>query len=661
MPIPAERLDLLETAARGADAEHAILAALEDSATVVRERAIRLAARYVEPAVLAELVADGENAVRRNAGLAALERQGPYAVPHLTTMLGSPDNELVMFALQSLSRIGDAAAAPAILPLLHRRDPNVAQAAIEAAGQLRIQTAVPELIKLLGGDLWLQLAAIAALGEIGDTRAVGPLMALVPDSVVAEPAVQAVRRIAAPESLEPLLTLLPNVRERALRDPLLLALGVVIELHPDPAPAAMRAREDLGDAAGETVAYLGQLITAPAGLDDGGEAESLFRAATTVVAAAGIAELEPLLLARLATDDTAGWIEGLFRRFPNGISARLDHLLEQDDPDVRCGALRVGAFGEQDLSRVIIQLSDSHAHVRAAACYALGHIGLDAVAPLLIERLRRGETLEQNAAVQALTQLSAAALGELEGCLEADADESVTAHALDVLARCPVPALEARVVRLTESRSPTVRSAALAAVAPIPGPGVDLLLLRALADRHAPIQRQALELLVRRGGERSVATMVVLLGTADSLRFHVIRALGHCRAPSAAEPLRSLYPRCGPHEQLQIVWSLIRIAPPWITAFLRERLGESSLEMRRAAAQGLSEVAGIDQLPVLIPLAADADWNIRNEAARALGRLGAPETREVLLTLVRDVESVVAATARASLELLPRQVSRISA
>jgi HEAT repeat protein len=83
--------------------------------------------------------------------------------------------------------------------------------------------------------------------------------------------------------------------------------------------------------------------------------------------------------------------------------------------------------------------------------------------------------------------------------------------------------------------------------------------------------------------------------------------------------------------------------------------------MRRAAAQGLSEVAGIDQLPVLIPLAADADWNIRNEAARALGRLATPETRAVLLTLVRDVESVVAATARASLELLPRQVSRISA
>ena len=67
---PAQRIAALEAAARGPGGEGAILAALEDAAPAVRDRAIRLAARYVEPAVLGELVADGENAVRRNAGSA---------------------------------------------------------------------------------------------------------------------------------------------------------------------------------------------------------------------------------------------------------------------------------------------------------------------------------------------------------------------------------------------------------------------------------------------------------------------------------------------------------------------------------------------------------------------------------------------------------------
>jgi len=661
MSTPVERLADLESAVKGPEGERAVLAALEDEAPGVRDRAIRLAARYVEPAVLGALVADGQNAVRRNAGLAALERQGLYAVPHLVAMLSRPDPELVMFALQSLSRIGCASAGPAILPLLNHPDPNVAQAAIEAAGRLRVREATAPLCRLLEGDLWLQLAAVVALGEIGDPEAVDPLLAFIPDSVLAEPAVQALRLIAAPESLEPLLRLLPVVRERPLREALVLSLAVIIELHPDPAEALARVGGNVAAEGGEVAAYLSQILSAAPEIDGGGEADSLVRAAATLVAAAGIEPLQPLLLARLATDESAGWMEGLFRRFPDGVTPRLPALLGHPDPDVRCGALRAGSFDEADVPAVIDHLGDPHAPVRAAACLALGRIGLDAAAPLLLERLRRGEPSEQAAAAQALAQLSEDALAELESCLQPGCDESVVVHALEVLARRPVPGFEARIIQLTEERSPAVRLAALRAATPIPGTRCDRVLLRALADRHQPIQREALDLLAKRGGEKAVATLVALLGTTDSLRFHVIRALGHCRAASAAVKLRNLYSECGPHEKLQIIWTLLRIRPPWIADFLQQQLSAPDLEMRRAAAQGLSEVADADQLPVLIPLAQDADWNIRNEAARGLGRLDSEEARSVLLTLVRDVESVVAATARASLERLPGDAVRIPA
>ena len=104
---------------------------------------------------------------------------------------------------------------------------------------------MPPLCGLLQRDLWLHLAAIAALGDIGHPDAVKPLMAFVPDSILAEPAVQALRRIAAPESLEPLVPLLFSVRERSLRDPVLLAVAVVIDLHPDPEPMLRRMERDV--------------------------------------------------------------------------------------------------------------------------------------------------------------------------------------------------------------------------------------------------------------------------------------------------------------------------------------------------------------------------------------------------------------------------------
>ncbi len=647
---PAQRVAALEAAAREPGAEAAILAALEDPAASVRERAIKLAARYLEPSVLGALVADGANAVRRNAGLSALERQGPYAVPHLVGMLGGQDPELLLFALQSLSRIGHAAAAPAILPLLEHPDPNVAQAAIEATGKLRIQEAVPPLCGLLQRDLWLQLAAIAALGDIGHPDAVKPLMAFVPDSILAEPAVQALRRIAAPESLEPLVPLLFSVRERSLRDPVLLAVAVVIDLHPDPEPMLRRMERDVVVDGGNLATYLGQLLEAPPGEGDADESDSLLRAAATVVAAAGIAELQPVLLARLARDAASQWIEGLFTRFPERLTGRLAELLRHPDQDVRCGALRVGSFSPGDVSAVIGHLADPHLPVRTAACHALGRVGLDATAPLLLERLRNGEPPEQAAAAHGLAGLSPEVLGELDGCLEPGTAEAVVVEALGVLARTPVPGLEPRVLALAESRSPGIRLAALRATSRVPGSRAEVVLMRALADRHAPIQAEALDLLVRRGGEKSVTTLVAMLGTADSLRFHVIRALGHCRAQSAAVRLRDLFSQCGPHEQLQIVSSLLRIAPAWLPQFLLLRLESPDLDMRRAAAQGLAEGAGHEHLPVLRALAEDADWDIRHSAARGLGRLRTAETRDLLLTLARDVESVVAATARAALE-----------
>jgi HEAT repeat protein len=83
--------------------------------------------------------------------------------------------------------------------------------------------------------------------------------------------------------------------------------------------------------------------------------------------------------------------------------------------------------------------------------------------------------------------------------------------------------------------------------------------------------------------------------------------------------------------------------------------------MRRTAAQGLADLAEERDLPVLLALADDPDWGVRNEVARGLGRLARPGTRHVLLALARDVEPVVAATARAALERLQPEAIRIPA
>ncbi|HEX6105488.1 MAG TPA: HEAT repeat domain-containing protein, partial [Gemmatimonadales bacterium] len=558
------------------------------------------------------------------------------------------------FALQVLSRIGDPAAAPAILPLVRHPDLNVAQSAIEALGQLRNGEAVPVLLELLAGDLWLQIAAIDALGQIGDPRAVAPLAELVPDSVVAEPALQALQRLAAPESLEPLLERLMIVRERSLRDGLLLAVGVVIDLHPDPAPAVARLARELALGHGNgLLQYLELVLRGAAPTEEGAQEGDLLRAAVTLTVVGALDSLLPLVLLRIAEPEGAPWAEALFRRHPAVSRSAIDRLLDDEDPRLRRGALLAGSFGPQEVSRLVHFLSDPAAEVRAAACRTLGQTGGPEVAPLLAERLRAGEPVERTAAAQAFALLPPEALAELEPCLAPEAGEELSIRALDALAARPHALFEQRILELAGSRSVELRRAALRAAARLAGSRAEVALIRALADRELPVQLEALELLVRRGGAKTEATLVAMLGARDSLRFHVIRALGHLGSARAAGRLRALYPECGPYERLEIVWALIRIGAPDLADFLVARLDEGETELRRVATHGLAELAEPARLPLLITLARDPDWNVRNEAARGLGLLALEACRGPLLTLVRDVEPVVARTARKALDQLP--------
>jgi HEAT repeat protein len=155
---------------------------------------------------------------------------------------------------------------------------------------------------------------------------------------------------------------------------------------------------------------------------------------------------------------------------------------------------------------------------------------------------------------------------------------------------------------------------------------------------------------------------VGLLSASDSLRYHVIRALGRLKATSAVPKLSGLYGVCALHERLEIVAALIAIAPPGLMPFLVARLAASEAEeIRQVAAHGVALLAEPNDLGILMLIAGDADWTVRNEAAVGLGRLALPAGHATLLTLVRDVEAVVAQTARVALDQLGGGSLRASA
>lgn len=80
-------------------------------------------------------------------------------------------------ACQTLGELGDKRAVQPLIRMLDDRNQWVRVVAAEALGQIGSRAATPALILSLGDDsIWVRRASVVALGQIGDEEAIPPLM-----------------------------------------------------------------------------------------------------------------------------------------------------------------------------------------------------------------------------------------------------------------------------------------------------------------------------------------------------------------------------------------------------------------------------------------------------------------------------------------------------
>jgi HEAT repeat protein len=641
-----DRISALEGALSNGDREGAILAALGDPSTLVRERAIALAARHLTPEALGALLGNGENAVLRNSAFAALERQGPYAVPHLLKLTVDGDPEVAMFSVQILSLINDSSASRALLPLLDHPDRNIAQSAIEALGNVQAVEAVPALIRLLSADMWLQFAAVVALGKLGDPRAVRPLLELCSHEVLAEPAIEALGRIGSPESLRPLVELLYSNDRIPQRDQVLRAVAAILERNPPGPAGGSRARAGLAEAGKKS--GLSDWLRGLLGCDD----VELARAAATAVVHLQLWDLLPQVLLRSSDPEEARWTSAFFRRCRKQTQGPLLQLLRSEDLRVRRGALACGAFDGRAVAPLSACMQDPEADVRAAACRALGALRKPHVIPALCQSLHSDSAQERTAAAHALSQMPGSRLEVLGPDLEPDREPDRIVMALEILESARSTSLAPKVIALLRDARPVIRRAALRVLRHHSGRAPDDRIIEMLSDEDGSVRTEAVEALVRRECRKAEVALVPLLDAPDPLRYHVIRGLGRLHVKGAAAKLMDIFSTAPAHERIEIVAALNLMAAPGLLPFLKDRLLEHDLETRRVASDGLARLATAADAADLVALSSDIDWTVRNHAAWGLGRLALPSTRDTILQLCRDVEPVVARTARVALAKL---------
>jgi HEAT repeat protein len=188
---------------------------------------------------LISAVSDKTDAGRRAAAIAALEGIGAPALPALAKALAGGDASSVIALAGLIGQVGGAEAVLLLEPLVLSGDTNIATAAISALGRTRHPAATHLLLQGLERENeWLRFAAVGALGELGDARAVPVLERLLGEHLLEEAAATALEEIASVESVA---VLAGNLRDEDGRFRPRVLIGLV-SLSEDerPLPAAVQ-------------------------------------------------------------------------------------------------------------------------------------------------------------------------------------------------------------------------------------------------------------------------------------------------------------------------------------------------------------------------------------------------------------------------------------
>jgi HEAT repeat protein len=426
----------------------------------------------------------------------------------LAEMLGRPDigEEVVEALVRHGSEVVET-----VIDQLDNDEESSRLAAVVALGRLGDTRATEPLTRALDGDRTVAVAAASALASIGDPRGFEPLLARVghPDVTVRQAVVSALNSIGHPDMEERIAPLLrspdPPTRESAVRIAGYFGYAgcaaSVFELCQDENERVRRAALEHAPYVGEARA-LPVLLQAIVGDTSGVRAA----AATALGQIAGSASREAL--ARALTDSDL-WVRYYAARAlgahrdPAALDA-LGPIAGMDPvPHVRIAALQaIGAIdGARAVDLLLPQADDQDPAIAAAALASLGCVSDQRASEALGRALRAEDPVRRRAAIAALTASgSAASVASLRWVAETDASLEVVEAALDGIARIArlsragwMEAIDA-LVDLTAETSR--RSAALDALAHVPAGRVDRV-ARGLGHPMVNVRRATLEALTR--------------------------------------------------------------------------------------------------------------------------------------------------------------------
>ena len=625
---------------------------VENVAALARKRLAGIGAvkglEQLEP-----VLADRYSGVRVQAVAAMALLKDPKAVPLLTPLLTEGGHTLREEAAKALGVIGHTSALEPLAQVLEdkRRDAALEPARLAAAGALgRIGNikALAPLARAMQQDS-LRHAAQDALIELAAKVGSGPLLAALADQdeAVRHGAAFALRHATGQPALEPLLRALADSSAK-VRAEAAAALG----LSGDPAavPHLIEALAQTEEA-WPALVQMGPIAASPL-LEalKRPNANERMRAALALGGIGAAVAAEPLceLLSDNVPGVRAAAAKALGQLGQASVSAKLTPLLGDKEQDVvvaaaeALGNMRSGAA----VGALLAMLEDNAPQVRQTAAKALGSIGEAEAVPDLTRLIKDGNLDVRATAVDALGNVGGKVAVEALIDVLLGLSDPVAKRAATALGHLGAPeALGALAEVMYEAALAEPAAKALADIGKSLGPDE---LNRALKSRDATTRLGAANALRHSPHERCIGTLIALLEDRDPrVRAGAAQALGVAARQEAVAPLAAALGDKDKTVADQVAGALAAIgtaSSPTLIGKLRSGDGRS----RRRAARVLALLEDRRAEDPLKYAMADAQPEVRVEAALGLGILKSSSSVDLLTEALRDSSKEVrAAAARA--------------
>jgi HEAT repeat protein len=579
----------------------------------------------------------------------------------VTTLLEDPRPQIIADGAHILGRRRAVEAAPALGALIDHGDDNVAVAAIEALGAIGGSAAVEPLIGAIARKSFFRtFPALQVLPRTGDPRAIAPLADLLGDETYRLEAARALGRTGSALAIAPLASLLPAGGGDAVVRLVALALAdlvaraawsgtadrVVAELRRVIAPAldrfigALRTTDPQERMAiASLLGRIGDATALPALarlLDDPATAAIATEAIQGIGRAHDTAMIEALRARDPAARIAVLPIVGSRRAAPE-----VRALLDDDEPEVRARACEALARIGETLAvpRLFALLGDPSPRVAHAAAAAIQSLGTADTAALAITALARGTAGVRRQALRIIGTLGCDGAYDAVRAAIADPDRRIAELAVGALGVLDDARVEPALAELACSPVEAVRAAAMRAIAQRAGPQAAALLARGVTDEAAWVRYYACQGLGRIG--QAPALLIERLADATPhVRIAAIEALAHVETDAAWQALCAMVRSADPDQQRAALVGIGLRATPAALPFLLDATASPDAATRLIALSGLAPRAEPEALAALGAAARDAAPEIEEAALSLLGERADRAAAEVLVAtaLACDVE-----------------------